>query len=129
MSKIFVEDTWGIVETNLKGYKDLDFNLYKEDNEVYITFYGNFNGEVNTNDCKGHYKLVKVHGGSPLNYLSKPKHKDFIIDVFVTATIIEEDKFEGKKYYLKAKDFDDETIHSIMKQVENNIEKDERGDI
>ena len=74
MSKIFVEDTWGIVETNLKGYKDLDFNLYKEDNEVYITFYGNFNGQVNTNDCKGHYKLVKIQGDSndfdePLDYM------------------------------------------------------------
>ena len=55
VSKIFVEDTWGIVETDLKGYKDLDFNLYKEDNEIYITFYGNFYGQVNTTDCKGHY--------------------------------------------------------------------------
>ena len=74
MSKIFVEDTWGIIETNLKGYKDLDFNLYTEDNEVYITFYGNSNGEVDTRDCKGRYKLVEVQGDSddfaePLDYM------------------------------------------------------------
>jgi hypothetical protein len=37
MSKIFVEDTWGIIETDLEGYKDLDFNLYEHDGEVYIT--------------------------------------------------------------------------------------------
>ena len=49
-------------------------NLFKEDNEVYITFYGNKNQKVNINDCKGHYKLVKIHGGSddfeePLDYM------------------------------------------------------------
>ncbi len=74
MSKIFVEDTWGTIETDLKGYKELDFNLFKQDNEVYITFYGNKNQRVNINDFKGHYKLVKIHGGSddfeePLDYM------------------------------------------------------------
>ena len=74
MSKIFVEDTWGIIETDLEGYKDLDFNLYEHDGEVYITFYGNFNGQVDTKDCKGQYKLVEVQGDSddfaePLDYM------------------------------------------------------------
>ena len=74
MSKIFVEDTWGIIETELEGSKALDYNLYEHDGEVYITFYGNFNGQVDTKDCKGHYKLVEVQGDSddfaePLDYM------------------------------------------------------------
>ena len=42
MSNLFVEDTWGIVETDLKGYKDLGKGI------LYIDINNNNNGNCDT---------------------------------------------------------------------------------
>ena len=49
--------------------------------------------------------------------------KDFILDVFITATTFDDRNLEGKKFYFKAIDFDDKTIHTIMNEVARNIKK------
>ena len=49
--------------------------------------------------------------------------KDFILDVFITATTFDDRNIEGKKFYFKAIDFEDKTIHTIMNEVARNIKK------
>jgi|TARA_S200002703_G_scaffold143930_1_gene137249 hypothetical protein len=49
--------------------------------------------------------------------------KDFILDVFITATTFDDRNIEGKKFYFKAIDFEDKTIHTIMNEVARSIKK------
>tara|TARA_R100000329_G_C7448816_1_gene157914 strand:- start:145 stop:315 length:171 start_codon:yes stop_codon:yes gene_type:complete len=48
--------------------------------------------------------------------------KDFILDVFITATRYDDNKLELKKHYFHAKDLNEKLIHDIRRAIAKQIE-------